>query len=411
MDKYLITFKKYKVPLVTGILVLIAFVFGLGIGQKNFSSNRDTIFNIQNNEKQSTVKVDMNNFWTAWEILENKFVSSKNKELVSDDEKLWGAIEGLASSYGDPYTVFMPPEDAKIFDGDVSGSFSGVGMELGMKDGVITVVSPLKGTPAYNAGVKSGDKLLFINGTSTEGMGTDKAVKLIRGAIGTKIKIKFYREKTNETLEKELTRAMIDIPTIETEIKGEVFVIRLYNFYAPSPNLFKDALREFINSGKTKLVLDLRGNPGGYLEASVDMASWFLSLGKVIVREDFGDNIEETIYRSKGYDVFNDNLKMVVLVNEGSASASEILAGALQEQGKAKLVGTKTFGKGSVQEVVRLDGGASLKVTIARWLTPLGNSISENGLTPDYKVEITEKDILAGKDPQLDKALEVLNTL
>lgn len=410
MNNYLIIFKKYRVPFVTGILVIFALLVGVMIGQKT-SSSKNAVFNIQNNEKQSAIKVDMNNFWKAWETLENKFVPSKGKTLVTDEEKLWGAISGLASSFGDPYTVFMPPEDAKIFEGDVSGSFGGVGMELGIRDSIITVVSPLKGTPAYKAGIESGDKILSINGTSTEGMNTDKAVKIIRGEPGTIVKIKFYREKTDTTFEKDLVRAVIDIPTTETEIKGDVFIIRLYNFYAPSPNLFRGALREFIDSGKNKLVLDLRGNPGGYLEASVDIASFFLPLGKTIVREDFGGNIEEAVYRSKGYDIFNENLKMVVLVNEGSASASEILAGALKEQGRAKLVGTKTFGKGSVQEVVSLDGGSSLKVTIARWLTPLGNSISENGLKPDYEIEITEKDVTAGKDPQLDKAIEVLGQI
>lgn len=408
MNNFLILFKRYKVPFVTGILVLSAFVVGLILGG-SVSSDRRTLFNIQNNETQSVVKVDMGLFWKAWETLENRFVPSKGKDIATDEEKLWGAIQGLTSSYGDPYTVFMPPEDSKIFDSDVSGSFEGVGMELGMRDGVITVVSPLKGTPAYNAGIESGDKLISINGTSTENMNTDKAVKLIRGKASTKVNLKFFREKTGETFEKDITRARIDIPTIETETKGDVFIIKLYNFYAPSAALFRGALRDFIDSGKYKLVLDLRGNPGGYLEASVDIASWFLPLGKIIVREDFGNNSDEVIYRSKGYDIFNENLKMVILVNEGSASASEILAGALKEQGKAKLIGTRTFGKGSVQEVVDLSGGSSLKVTIARWLTPLGNSISENGLKPDYEVQITEKDLSSGKDVQLEKALEVLN--
>lgn len=410
MNNNLIIFKRHRVSIITGILVVFAFFVGLEIGGSS-NNSKETIFNIQNNEPDSVIKVDMSSFWRSWEILENKFVPAKGKDSATDEEKLWGAIQGLTSSFGDPYTVFMPPEDAKIFDGDVSGSFEGVGMELGMRDGIITVVSPLKGTPAYKAGVQSGDKLLMINGSSTENMNTDRAVKIIRGTAGTAVKIKFYREKTNETFEKDIVRARIDIPTVETEIKGDVFILSLYNFYAPSTNLFREGLREFIDSGKTKLILDLRGNPGGYLEASVDIASFFLPLGKTIVREDFGGSRDEVIYRSKGYNIFNENLKMVILVNEGSASASEILAGALQEQGKAKLVGAKTFGKGSVQEIVRLDGGSSLKVTIARWLTPLGNSISENGLKPDYEVKITDGDVNTDKDPQLDKAIEVLGQM
>ena len=190
--------------------------------------------------------------------------------------------------------------------------------------------------------------------------------------------------------------------------KNDVFIIRLYNFSANSPSLFRESLREFAVSGKDKLILDLRGNPGGYLEAAVDMASWFLPAGKVIVREDFGKKAEPVVYRSKGYDVFNESLKMVILVNAGTASASEILAGALSEHGKAKLVGEKTFGKGSVQELVKVTSDSSLKITVARWLTPNGVSISKNGLKPDIEVPITKEDLENKRDVQIDKAIQLL---
>ena len=294
-------------------------------------------------------------------------------------------------------------------------------MEIGIKDGVVTVVAPLKGNPAQRAGILAGDKILTIDGQSTVNMSVDKAVKLIRGKVGTKVKLTIVREGKKEPIEFAITREVINIPTVDTEIKGGrmaegkdgkiidgIFIIKLYNFYSTSPNLFREALREFIESDSNKLILDLRGNPGGYLEAAVDMASWFLPLGKVIVREDFGKNAPPQTYRSKGYDIFNDNLKMAVLVDGGSASASEILAGALKEHGIAKLVGTKTFGKGSVQEVVKITPDTSLKITIARWLTPLGNSISENGLTPDFEVKLTQEEFLKGQDLQTEKAIEVL---
>ena len=199
------------------------------------------------------------------------------------------------------------------------------------------------------------------------------------------------------------------MPTVDTEIKGDVFVVRLYSFSAISPGLFRDALREFIESGRNKLVLDLRGNPGGYLEAAQDMASWFLPTGKVIVSEDFKDKNMNQVFRSKGYNVFNDKLKLIILIDGGSASASEILAGALREHGVAKLVGAQSFGKGSVQELVNITDDTSLKVTIARWLTPNGNSISNGGLTPDVVVKLDEEAYKKdGTDTQLNKALEIL---
>lgn len=401
-------FKKYKIVLIIAVLIIASFGFGIYFGKSAQNSNYKKPI-ISNSSATSSV-IDMDAFWTTWKLLDQKFVyTHKDAKKIDDKDKLWGAIQGLTASYGDPYTVFMPPEESKSFEGDISGNFEGVGMELAFKNKNIVVVAPLKGTPAYKAGVMKGDILLSIDKKNTLNMSVDEAVKLIRGKAGTNVTITFARENIVEPIEIKITRGIIDIPTAETEIKGDIFIIKLYNFYALSSNKFRLALREFIESGKNKLILDLRGNPGGYLESAVDMASYFLPLGKIVVRENFGANIEEQIYRSKGYNIFANNLKMIILADNGSASASEILAGALQENNVAKIVGTKTFGKGSVQELVRVTPNTSLKVTIARWLTPNGISISDNGLTPDYEIKITEKDLKANKDPQMEKAIEALN--
>jgi carboxyl-terminal processing protease len=402
-------YKKYKVVLISAVLIFFAFSSGFYIGGKDKKTENISFYNLNSSSTVSVNTKEMNTFWAVWNILNDKFVyTKKDAKEVTDDEKIWGAIEGLAASLGDPYTVFMPPQEAKEFETDISGNFEGVGMELGIKDNNLVVVSPLKDTPAYKAGVKKGDIVVSINEESAYGITVDKAVKLIRGKAGTEVIIKFKREGVKDPIEIKIIRGIIDIPTIETETKDGVFIIRLYNFYAKSPEKFKGALREFVESKNNKLILDLRGNPGGYLDAAVSMASWYLPLGKTIVRENFGEGKEEKVHRSKGYDIFNDKLKMIILVDEGSASASEILAGALQEYKIAKLVGTKTFGKGSVQELVKVTPNTSLKVTIAKWLTPKGISISEGGLTPDYEVKFTEEDVKANRDPQLEKAIGLL---
>jgi carboxyl-terminal processing protease len=240
-------------------------------------------------------------------------------------------------------------------------------------------------------------------------MSTDEAVNLIRGLQGTSVKISFLPVGATKPVDRVIIRDVINIPTLDTDTKpGGIFVIKLYSFTAQSPDLFREALRKFILSGDHKMILDLRGNPGGYLDAAWDMASWFLPAGKVIVTEDFGKSAPAQVYRSKGYDIFNSSLEMYILVDGGSASAAEILSGALHEQGVAKLVGVKTFGKGSVQELVPITDDSSLKVTIARWLTPNGHNLSHDGLDPDYAVPITDADAKAGTDPQMDKAVSLL---
>ncbi|MBI5004740.1 MAG: S41 family peptidase [Candidatus Lloydbacteria bacterium] len=350
---------------------------------------------------------DFDAFWKVWNVLNEKYIAATST-IPSDQEKVWGAIAGLASSYGDPYTVFFPPKEATIFQSDVNGNFGGVGMEIGIRNGVLAVISPLKNTPAEKAGLKAGDTILEINGVRSVDTPVDEAIQKIRGKQGTSVKLKIGREGISP-FEVSITRDIINIPVIDTKLRSDgVFVISLYTFAATSPDAFRGALQEFTKSGSDKLILDLRGNPGGFLEAAVDIASWFLPQGKTVVRENFKDHDNEQVYRSKGYDIFTDKLKMAILINGGSASASEILAGALREHGKAVLVGEKSFGKGSVQELVPITSDTSLKVTIARWLTPNGVSISEEKLAPDYEVKMTAEDVKAGKDPQMEKAAGLL---
>lgn len=396
---------KKLVYLLIGLPALIVALFvGVYIGERKAAptdvlelTNSDLVTNEQ-----------FASFWKAWQILDEKYVGAASTTV---QEKIWGSIEGLAASYGDPYTVFFPPVESKMFQEDISGNFEGVGMEIGIKEKQLQVVSPIKNSPAERAGVKTGDFILSINGTSTADMSVDKAVKLIRGPKGTPVKIMFLAKGQSKPAEKTIFRDIIDIPTLETEVKaGGIFVIKLFGFTAKSTDLFRNALRDFKATGSNKLILDLRGNPGGYLEASREMASWFLPAGKIVVTEDFGANGSPNHFRSKGYNAFGPGLSMIILVDEGSASASEILAGALKEHGVAKLVGSKTFGKGSVQELVDITPDTSLKVTIARWLTPSGHNLSNDGLEPDVKVIPTEKEILAGKDPAMDKAIEILNS-
>lgn len=382
-----------------------AFFSGMQVGASaDASTNLSTLFTSQ---QQSDA--DMSLFWKVWQTIDSRFVNATTSTAETKENQIWGAIKGLVESYEDPYTVFLTPKDTEIFESDIAGEFGGVGMEVGMQKNLITVIAPLADSPAEKAGILSGDVLVKINGTSTERMSVDEAVLQIRGPKGTEVKLTIFREGESELLEISIERDTINIPTLKVEEKDGVFIIALYNFSANSDELMADALAEFAQSKSTKLLIDLRGNPGGYLQSAVDIASYFLPTGKVVVRENFGEGKEEEVHRSLGYDLGkNRSFKTAILVDNGSASASEILAGALKEHGVATLVGTHTFGKGSVQELIEMPGGSSLKVTIARWLTPNGKSISDGGLIPDIEVEVTKEDREAKRDPQREAAIKYL---
>jgi carboxyl-terminal processing protease len=383
-----------------GILfVTVFFISGFLLGSK---SNLGGPIILAQEKNQNNI--NLTSFWKVWNTLEEKYPNAKN---ITEEEKIYGAINGLVESMGDPYTVFFNPEEATSFEEDISGTFSGIGLEVGITDEILTVIAPLKNTPAYKAGIKSGDRILKIDEISTVDMTVEKAVKLIRGPKGTNVVLTIQRADEKETRLITVTRDFINVPTLETEmLAGDIFVIKLHSFSATSANLFKQAIVEFSKTKSDKLVLDMRGNPGGYLESAVQMASWFLPTGKPVLIEESGSN--KKIVRSKGYDVFSNKLKMVVLLDQGSASASEILAGALRDHGKALIVGEQSFGKGSVQEVIEITENTLLKVTTAKWLTPNGLQISEKGITPDILVKKELGDKENKIDRQMDKAIEVL---
>ncbi|MBI5469974.1 S41 family peptidase [Candidatus Kaiserbacteria bacterium] len=360
--------------------------------------------------------VDLSPVWKAWNIIDTNFVPAAvatsspiaTTTAARNQDRVWGLIQGMAGSLNDPYTFFLPPVENTSFAQDMSGAFEGVGMEIAVKNEVLTVVSPLKGTPSEKAGIKAGDLILKIDGADTKGLDVGAAVKKIRGPKGTTVILYVFRTGWKEPKEISVVRDVINVPIVNTKKRDDgIFVISVAQFTSNSPDLFRNALREFVQSGNTKLILDLRGNPGGYLEAAVDMASWFLPSGRIVVTEDYAGHENNVIHRSLGYDIFNKNLKMVILVDKGSASASEILADALRYWKIGKLVGTDTFGKGVVQELFDITPETSLKVTVARWLGPDGQQIPLTGLIPDVMATTTDEAIKAGDDPQMEKAAEL----
>lgn len=396
----------------TGLLVVALAIIGASFGFGTYVGYHERpaieqVTELYNKETGKPDQVDFAEFWEAWSILKSKYAGDASFESQT---MVYGAIAGMVEALGDPYTVFFPPKEKEQFESEVKGRFEGIGAEIGMRKDVLTIIAPLKDSPAEKIGIKAGDRLLKIDDKIATDLTVEEAVTLIRGEHGTKVKLTILRNSESDTREFEIVRDVIRIPVLETEKRpGGIFIIKLYNFSENSPFEFRKAVREMKDSSSTKLIIDLRNNPGGYLEASVDIASWFLKEGEVVVREDFGQGREET-HKSKGYDVFTGT-PIVILLNEGSASASEILAGALKDNLHVKIVGKKSFGKGSVQELVNITDKTSLKVTIARWLTPSGKSISKEGIDPDVQVEYTKADFETGKDPQMDKAVELITGL
>lgn len=342
-------------------------------------------------------------FWDAWDLMKKEYVKS---DKLTDKDMMYGAIRGLVASAGDPYTVFMNPTEAQNFDNDMAGTFEGIGAEIGIKNDRLVVIAPLPETPAEKAGLRAGDKINSINGEITLGMSTDVAVRKIRGAKGTEVKLNITHTGEEKSVDITIIRGVIIVKSVRTEYREDgIYVITVTNFNNDTEDLFNQAVSDVVAKNPKGIILDLRNNPGGYLDTAISMASNWVDKG-VIVSEKFSDGKIKD-YKTNGSARLK-NIKTVILINQGSASASEIVSGALQDFGKATLIGKQSFGKGSVQALENLKDGSSIKVTIAQWLTPKGNNITEKGITPDKVIDLTPKDFNSNKDPQLDEALKAL---
>ncbi len=400
---------KYK-SFIPVIIVALALGFFAGVQfqktREPFGGLRDLI----NRDIGQPEAVDFSLFWDAWNLLHEKYVS---RSELDTQKMVFGAIEGMVKSIGDPFTVFLEAEESKRLQEDIRGEFAGVGIEIGLREEVLTVIAPLDGTPADEAGIIAGDKITAIDGQSTAGITLEEAVAKIRGRRGTKVVLTILRKTDGqeETRDFEITRDRIKIPTAKWEVKdSDIGYVQLFTFNQTAREEFDRALNELKKKGADKkLILDLRNNPGGLLDLAIDISSYFLEPGELVVIEDFGNGQRDEL-KAKPNGQLKD-VKVVILINKGSASASEIVAGALHDNKGVKLIGEKTFGKGSVQQVDELRFRTSLKITVAKWLTPKGRSISDEGIEPDIKVERTEEDIKNDRDPQLEKAIEIIKSL
>ncbi len=345
-------------------------------------------------------------FWDAWQNINDLYLRNPS---TTNQGKLYGAISGLVQSLGDPYSEFMNPADAKQFADNLSGNFGGIGAELGTDlQGDIVVIAPIKGTPAERAGLLAKDVIVAVNGSSTAGMSVDGAVNLIRGPQGTSVTLGIFRSGWDKPRDFKIVRETIQVPTVDFEMKGNIAHISLHEFTEGANQLVYEKLVQAMNANAKGIVLDLRDDPGGYLGVAVDLSGYFLKQGTLVVQE-VGRSVPEQDFHSAGNGALG-NLPMAILINKGSASAAEILAGALHDQGGVPLVGERSFGKGTVQEVEQLPDGSSLKLTVAHWVLPSGKILDHDGLVPDYEVPLTDADRAAHKDPQLDRAIQVVSS-
>lgn len=356
---------------------------------------------VRNTELGKPSEVDFSIFWEAWDKLKEKAIVSPET-----DKMVEGSIAGLLSSLGDPYTTYFNKKDNQRFQEDIEGEFSGIGVEIIMKDNMPTVVAPLSGSPAEKAGLKAGDVFIEVDGVSTTEMSFDETINKIRGPENTIVKLKMLREGKEEPLSFEVKRESIVVKSVEWNLENydgkKIEVIKLKQFGDDTETLFSQAAADVEKNKPFGVVLDLRNNPGGYLETAVSIGSYFIESGTIVSEKGRDDNKKE--YSANGNSKLKD-YKVVVLTNNGSASASEIVAGALRDRKNIKLIGEKTFGKGSVQELIDLSDGSAVKITVAKWYTPNGTEINGKGLIPDIEVV---KDDEADSDNQLIRAYEYL---
>lgn len=404
-------FKKAFIFFFTLFLIGFAYWSGYEKGKNNlFTGNKtDSILPLDEavilNKTSQDKTVDFSLFWKVWWLLKDKYVDSKELDAHA---LFYGAIKGMMAATGDPYTTFFDPKENSAFQEDISGTFEGIGAEMGVKDDVLTIIAPLDGMPAEKAGLSAGDKIIKINGESTANFSLEEAVNRIRGPKGTEVTLTVFHNGDEETKDIVVKRDTIQVKSVRFETKeNEIAYIRISRFGDDTKKEFQDALIQTLNMNAQGLVIDMRNNPGGLLETAVDLASTMLPSGKVVVTEENSTGEHKDI-KARGGDKLSQ-IPTVVLINEGSASASEILAGALRDnRDNVTLIGKKSFGKGSVQELISVSRDTSAKITVAHWLTPAGNQINKIGIAPDIEVNLTRDDVENKRDPQLDRALQVL---
>lgn len=348
--------------------------------------------------------VNFNLFWEVWNAVQDKYL----EQSIPDTQLFYGALAGIVASLRDDYSVFLDPTLTSRFLSELAGKFEGIGAEIGIKKDQLVIVAPLPDTPAEKAGLFPGDAVLKIDNVETSGMPLDMAVSKIRGKRGSTVSLNIMRNGWNEPKTFAIMRETINVKSVTTkELEGNLVYVKLAYFNETTPELFDQAVRGVVAKNPKGIILDMRNNPGGLLEVGVRVASeWVKTPDSVVIQEARAG--ERTIFPAGGQARLK-GIPTVALVNQGSASAAEIVAGALQDYKLARLVGEKTFGKGSVQSFEQLNGGSSLKLTIAHWLTPLGRQIDKVGIAPDIAVEMRREDYENDKDPQLRKAMELLS--
>jgi len=394
--------KKFISFLVFLIVLCGTFYWGYNYGQKG-----RTIFGltpaVTNTEVGKPANVDFSLYWQAWNKLKTDSVFDTYSQTM-----VYNSISGLLSSVNDPYTVFFTPSDNKLFQTDIQGQFEGIGVELIMKNGVPTIVAPLSDSPAAKAGLKAGDIIMKVDGTKSSDIGFNELVNKIRGKKGTTVELEIIRASIDKPLTFSITRDTISVKSVTWEEKNQdgkkIMYVRVRQFGEDTNSLFADFAAATRKAKPDGIVVDLRDNPGGYFESAVDLVSYFIDGGTVVEQENKAGKKQDF---STTHSATLKNYKTAVLVNGGSASASEIFAGALQDRKAGTLIGEKTFGKGSVQELVELKDGSALKITIARWLTPNGRTINGQGISPDIEIKSSDTN---DTDPQLDRALSFIAT-
>ncbi|MFH1632250.1 MAG: S41 family peptidase [bacterium] len=402
--------KRFALAYMAALLALAVAVFYVGYLVGSVQSARSEVpageSRITNTDfvPESLVdEIDFAGFWEVWNLVHEVYVD----QPVSEEDLYYGALEGMLWALGDPYSIFLDPTLTDEFNQDLEGSFFGIGAEVDLRDGFIVVVSPLAGSPAEQAGLLPGDKILAIDSVDTFGMTLNEAVASIRGEEGTPVILTVTRDGLSEAFDIEITRGEIIIDSVVWEIRDDgIAVVEIRIFNEETTALFQQAVQEILTSGVDGIVLDLRNNPGGYLTEAINVAGFWID-GNTVVIERVRD--EENHLSALGTARLH-GIKTAVLVNVGSASGSEILAGALQDYGAAMIIGEQTFGKGSVQEFYEFPDGSSVKITVAEWLTPNGRSINEVGITPDMVVEYTIEDYEADRTPQFDAAINYLTS-